>query len=126
MDDDRVAYTSVSGSRCEYLVYDTTDESVRPLNSAAPEIDGHPSLNPQTGEWLTDQYPDFYGEQALYLFNGDSQAYREVARFAADPRYVGEWRCDLHPRSSRQGDRAIVDSTHEGYRAIYAVELADA
>jgi hypothetical protein len=36
-----------------------------------------------------------------------------VADFFMPPEYQGEWRCDLHPRSSRNGKYVAVDAPFE-------------
>jgi hypothetical protein len=128
IDEDRIVYTGNSGVSSIYQIYDCRDRSVTPFSRAAPEIDGHPSC--QSGRanplWVTDQYPDLYAEQALFLFRADDARPVELARFAADPRYQDEWRCDLHPRWSDDGGCVVIDSTHEGHRAIYAVTVTEA
>jgi len=48
----------------------------------------------------------------------------EVARFHQPPNYKGEWRCDLHPRWSRDNRHICIDSTHDGTRQVYMVALA--
>jgi hypothetical protein len=40
--------------------------------------------------------------------------------------YVGEWRCDLHPRSNPDGTLVTVDSAHGGNgRQIYLVDVGE-
>lgn len=123
IDDERIVYTANRGPASSYVLYDCRDQSLTSFSRAAPGIDGHPSCT-QGGEeplWITDQYPDLYGEQALYQFRAGDERCVELARFLADPRYQDEWRCDLHPRWSGDGRSVLVDSTHEGFRAIYSV-----
>jgi hypothetical protein len=122
LDDDRIAYTANSGWRSSYCLFDLRDGRLNPLHPAAPGVDGHPSLHKATGRWITDTYPDLYGEQALHVLEPDGSA-NLIGRFPADPRYRDEWRCDLHPRWSPNGRSVIVDSTHDGERAIHVVEL---
>jgi hypothetical protein len=47
----------------------------------------------------------------------------EIANFDEPPAYRGDWRCDLHPRWSRDSRRICIDSTHDGVRQVYVIEL---
>ena len=47
-----------------------------------------------------------------------------MGRFYADPNINGEFRCDLHPRWSRDGKRLCFDSIHEGSRQVYALDVS--
>jgi hypothetical protein len=41
-------------------------------------------------------------------------------------RYQGEYRCDLHPRSSSDARLVAIDSAHEGQgRQIYLIDVGD-
>ena len=86
-------------------------------------MDGHPSLHRDSGNWVTDTYPDLYSEQTLFVLESEASERRELSRLFADRRYQDEWRCGLHPRWSRDGSNVVIDSTHEGYRALYLVEV---
>ena len=41
------------------------------------------------------------------------------------PNVITDVRCDLHPRWNRKGNAITFDSTHEGFRGIYRVELTE-
>lgn len=124
LDDDRIVYTANSGWRSSYCLFDLRDGSLAALHPEAPGVDGHPSLHPQTGRWITDTYPDLLGEQSLYVLEPDGSS-RIIGRFRANPSYRDEWRSDLHPRWSRDGRSVVIDSTHDGPRAIFIVDLAE-
>jgi len=47
-----------------------------------------------------------------------------LGRFSLPPEYRGEWRCDLHPRLSRDGRQVIIDSPTAGNgRQQYLISL---
>jgi hypothetical protein len=76
---------------------------------------GHQTYLPDThNQWLvTDTYP--YGakkEQIVYLFHVPTGRFVLLGRFPST--YGGEWRCDSHPRVSRDGRLVIIDSPHGG------------
>jgi hypothetical protein len=124
LDEKRIAYSVVPPNRphrCEFLLYDVAHGSIHPMHPATPEGDGHPSYHP-TGRWIIDGYPDLRGRQPLYVLEPTGSR-TEIAMIRADPRYQGEWRCDLHPRWSRDGRTVVVDSSHRGYRTISEVEI---
>ncbi|MES0828243.1 hypothetical protein [Ruegeria sp. SCP11] len=124
LDDDHIVYTAISGWRGSYCLFDLRDGSIKALHPEAPGVDGHPSLHPKTGRWITDTYPDLFGEQVLRALEPDGSS-KIVDRFPANPSYRDEWRCDLHPRWSRDGRSVVIDSTHNGPRALYVVDLTE-
>ena len=85
--------------------------------------DGHCSYSPD-GRWmLTDSYPGADECRNLYLYQlTDGTAY-EIGKFHSDCSYPIPTRCDLHPRWSRDGRKVCFDSTHEGSRQIYEIDL---
>jgi len=122
LDEDRIAYTSNKGIGSSYVVFDCRDGSLSPLAPAMPGVDGHPSLHRESGRWVTDTYPDLYSEQALFVLDDPGADRRALGKLLARREYQDEWRCDLHPRWSRDGTMIVIDSTHDGYRALYLVE----
>ena len=74
---------------------------------------------------LNDSYPagDSRG-QHLYLYDPLRSRRVELGVFASPQQYSGEWRCDLHPRSSRDGRLVTIDSVHGGEgRQIYLLDV---
>ena len=65
-------------------------------------------------DWiLNDTYPQ--GEErlrSLYLYHHYSDRRVDFGPFHAPPPYTGTWRCDLHPRSSPDGSKVVIDSAH--------------
>jgi len=91
------------------------DGSGRPVKVLWNAPNGHQSYVPGTdNEWLvTDTYPR--GEQKLqhiHLIHLPTQRFLPLGRFKST--YTGEWRCDTHPRVSRDGQWIVFDSPHGG------------
>lgn len=84
--------------------------------------DGHPSY--QNGRLLYDSYPNRAGMQILAYADLHAKI-NLLGQFLAKPRWRTEYRCDLHPRWSRDGKSVYFDSTHEGHRALYKLILED-
>ena len=74
---------------------------------------------------LNDTYPLAERIQELYLYDADGDKRMELGHFPAPPEYDGEWRVDLHPRSSRNGHLVCFDSAHGGNgRQMYLVDIS--
>lgn len=91
-------------------------------------VNGHNTFVPNTNnEWiLNDTYPNQNRLQTLYLYHEPSNKKVNLGKFYEPAIYTGEWRCDLHPRNSRDGNFVIFDSTHEGDgRQMYMVRIEE-
>ena len=111
-----------------YLYHDQSDQ----YEIIAPDVmtrDGHCSFGPDRRFVLNDTYPDrdvVPMRRGLYLYRREDNLRINLGTFLIDQRYPsGELRCDLHPRWSRDGRYASFDSTHEGTRQVYVVDLQD-
>lgn len=93
----------------------------------APEVitrDGHCHFSPG-GRWMvTDSYPAGPERmQHLYVMDMNTEAVALIGRFHEPENYEGEYRCDLHPRWNRDGAKLCIDSTHNGTRQVYVLDL---
>ena len=90
---------------------------------------GHNTYVPGTkGEWiLCDTYPRGKERvQTPYLYHVPTGRQIVLGRFPSPAEYRGEWRCDTHPRSSRDGRFVTIDSTHEGLgRQVYLLDVSE-
>ena len=116
--------------------------------------DGHPMTHPLNSDWcVNDTYPDKNGIRTLMLYNFSSNRRIDLGTFkmlmdrpdmsllnkyfnGVDPKILNSispeelsftrsgLHCDLHPRWTADGKRAVFDSIHEGTRQIYAVNVA--
>src|SRR5262249_25015459 len=72
--------------------------------------DGHCTYLPGN-EWiLNDTYPDRDRNQNPYLFHIATGRRVPLGHFLSPNEYTGEWRCDTHPRFSRNGRMVCIDS----------------
>jgi len=86
--------------------------------------DGHCTYLADKRWVLNDTYPDNDRLQHVYLFDTLSNKKIPVADLDSPSEYVGEWRCDTHPRSSPDGKKIIVDSPHGlNGRQQYLIDL---
>jgi hypothetical protein len=104
------------------------DGSGEPKETVWKAPNGHQSYVPGTSnEWLvTDTYPRGANrDQILYLYHVPTGRFVLLGRFTSPSTYKGAWRCDLHPRVSRDGRWVIIDSPHGGNgRQQYIVDIS--
>lgn len=86
--------------------------------------DGHPSFSPD-GRWIvTDTYPDKARIRYLLLYDTENNELYEIGKFFSPWKYNDGKRCDLHPRWSPDGNFISIDSTHEGKRRNYIIDVS--
>jgi len=87
------------------------------------QSDGHCSYSPDKRKILYDSYPDADGFKHLYLYDVKKGRGITLASLYSPPVSNVDIRCDLHPRWNRTGNAISFDSTHEGHRHVYIMEL---
>ncbi len=91
--------------------------------------DCHCSLSPDRKWILYDSYPDRNMFQHLHLLDPITRKKYDIGMFETPRPYWGtppqnEWRCDLHPRFSRNGEAVLIDSPHSWQgRQIHLVDV---
>ncbi len=85
--------------------------------------DGHCSYSPDGARVVTDTYPNRKRLASVYVCSDERNLAQRVARVFSPLRYVGDCRCDLHPRWNRAGDMICIDSVHEGRRGLYVIPV---
>lgn len=109
-----------------YLLADGTGK-LTPVGHDKIETDGHNTYIPGTSNrWiLNDTYPKGKDRlQSLYLYDSLRDRRFDLGRFHEPAEFVGEWRVDLHARTSPDGRRIIVDSTHTGERQMWMLDMS--
>ena len=107
-----------------YVYRDRTDEVV-PIGRGVMTENGHNTYLPRYGDkWIVnDTYPDGDRLQHPYLYHILSDKKFPLGHFHSSAEYSGEWRCDTHPRSSRDGNFVCIDSPHEGGRQMFLIDV---
>ncbi len=95
-----------------------------PFGRGVLPSDGHASFSPD-GEWLLcDTYPQGPARLAqLMVYNIEENRKTVLGEFHHSEAFVGDIRCDLHPRWSADGKIVTFDSVHEGSRQIFYIDL---
>jgi hypothetical protein len=109
-----------------YLFKDKTRE-VTVVGKDKMDRNGHNTYVPGTDyTWvLNDSYPDKQRMQTPYLYHVPTDRRVDLGHFHSPDSYVGEWRCDTHPRSSRDGRLVCIDSPHQGGRQMYLIDISE-
>lgn len=113
----------------ELYELDPSGYTSHPVGAGTMTVNGHNTYLPRRGnEWVVnDTYPQGRARMlTLYLYHIRSDRAVVLGHFGSPAEYVGEYRCDLHPRSSRDGRQVCIDSTHGGHgRQMYPVVVSD-
>jgi hypothetical protein len=92
-----------------YLFEDSGRGTPEVVGEKAMTSDGHCSYLPNTDWILNDTYPQD-GFQHVFLYHVPTERQVFLGHFRAPPQYQGEWRCDTHPRHSRDGKTVVIDA----------------
>lgn len=107
-----------------YLFEDGGDRKIEVVGEQAMTSDGHCTYLPG-GDWiLNDTYPQG-GMQHPFLFHVPTARKVSLGHFRAPAEYVGEWRCDTHPRFSRDGKSVVIDAPAGGAgRQLHLIDIS--
>lgn len=109
-----------------YLFEDAEDGkgAVEPIGERVMTGDGHCSYLPNADWILNDTYPH-EGFQHVYLYHVPTGRQVSLGHFRAPPPYTGEWRCDTHPRHSRDGKLVVIDAPEpDGGRQLRLLDIS--
>jgi len=109
-----------------YLFEDGTDR-VEVVGKDVMNRNGHCTYLPGS-EWvLNDTYVNSERMQGLYIYHVPTNRRVDIGEFYSPHEYHHEWRCDLHPRFSRNGKMITIDSPHEEGkgRQLYLVDVSE-
>jgi len=106
-----------------YLLVDAMSGRQQVVGDGVLTVDGHCTFSPD-GRWiLTDTYPNAQSYRTLILYRvADGQRF-DLGDFYSQPHLDGPFRCDLHPRFNRDGSAVCIDSSHEGGRQVYVLDV---
>lgn len=105
-----------------YVLKDLTHKGEM-INSRFFLKDGHCSYSPDRQHMLYDSYPDAENYRHLYVYDLKNKIGKTLGSYYSLPDIEGDIRCDLHPRWNRTGTHISFDSTHEGRRHVYVMDL---
>ncbi|MEX2306814.1 MAG: hypothetical protein WD738_04445 [Pirellulales bacterium] len=105
-------------------LFEDGSSNIDVVAKTAIKADGHVNYLPG-GEWIVDDtYPDADRNQEVFLYHPSTDRRVSLGKFYSPAPYTGEWRCDTHPRVSRNGQMLVIDSPDkdEG-RQLHLIDL---
>lgn len=115
-----------------YVIFDVEKSTVQKIDNREFVMDGHETWSKNERFMLTDTYPNEENERRLMLYDsrndiiyflGDYYSYPEKDTEAY--KNIPGIRCDLHPKWSFGEKYVYFDSTHEGYRGLYRIDVSE-
>ena len=86
--------------------------------------DGHPQISSDGKYLITDTYSNENGYQKLLLYDLNKKKLYTLGEFKlADYLITNGLKYDLHPRWSLDGSYINIDSSHEGSRQNYVINV---
>ncbi|MCX7113654.1 MAG: hypothetical protein NTX45_26935 [Proteobacteria bacterium] len=104
-----------------YLLHDQTDGCV-PIAAEIMREDGHMTWTKDGRYMLTDTYADEQGYRHLLIYDHQNKRLHELGLFFSPYNSCG-YRCDLHPRFSRDEKHVIIDTAHADMRKVMMLRL---
>lgn len=109
-----------------YVFKDKTHQGYVQADGFWSDNDNHMSFTEDLSLMLTDCYPKGDDRMCvIQLYSPEKNICTDLGYFHSIPEIVTDVRCDLHPRFNRSGNQITFDSTHEGFRGIYKMDLTD-
>jgi len=121
-----LAWTRPHGKPWAFYLFADRTGQFEQVGQGVMTVNGHCTYLPG-GQWiLNDTYPRGpRREQNPYLYHVASGRRVYLGHFHLPPAYKGEWRCDTHPRFSRDGTKVVIDSPHGGSgRQLYLIDVS--
>lgn len=122
------AYTKPENQVSGFYILEDKTARIEKIATDKMPVNGHQTYIPgKNNEWLmSDNYRNKTNpNQTPFLYHIPTDRRIDLGDFPAGNEYVGEWRCDLHPRSSNDGRFACIDSPHGGNgRQLYLLDLS--
>ena len=116
-------YTTHADRGTGYYLYNERTAEAERVGEGVLTEDGHPTFLPDQRRFVTDTYPDKFGDQKVVLYDMYAGTATDLAAFYLPPHFAGETRCDLHPRLDKAQRWLAVDVVHRGRRGVQLMPL---
>lgn len=123
-DDTILAWSRTKEKGDHFYLFNVMTGATQIVGDGVLTRDGHCNYSPDRKWILDDTYPDKERMQTLLLYRVADGKRIDIGRFRLPPQLTGPYRCDLHPRWSRNGAQVCIDSAHEPTRQVYVVDVS--
>ena len=115
-----------------YVFFDVGSGEKYKLENKDFVSDGHCTWNSDGCLMLTDTYPDSENNRSLMIYSETEKDVYLLGKYFSYPdirdkeKYaLAGIRCDLHPKWSFDCSKVYFDSTHEGFRGLYCIDITN-
>lgn len=123
-DENQLLVTEEYDYRVYYNLYDIKTKKKHTIAENKLRKDGHPTIFENKQKIIYDSYPDRLGYQSLNLFDITKNFNKILFKTYMPNQYTGEFKCDLHPRLSRENNKIIsIDLVHNNKRAMGIIKI---
>lgn len=123
-DDTLVVSTDLLGPM-QFVAFTDNRQDFHPFGAGVLPTDGHLTFSPDRRWAAYDTSPGAERLRTLHLYHLATGRDILLGAFPSPLPYVGDIRCDLHPRWRLDGTAVSFDSIHEGSRQIYLADVSD-
>ncbi len=106
-----------------YYLFEDLNNNYQKIGSHDYTSDGHPQYHAFNNAFLTDTYPNRSRLSELSIYSLTDNKKHVIGTFFSPMRFREEYRCDLHPRWNRSGDKLCIDTTFTGKRSLAVINL---
>tara|TARA_Y100000746_G_scaffold219130_1_gene216294 strand:- start:242 stop:1513 length:1272 start_codon:yes stop_codon:yes gene_type:complete len=107
-----------------YLIDLQKSKTITKLNDNLLKEDGHPQVSPNKRYLITDTYANNKKYQKLLLYDFKKNDVHNLGEFKLDDYLSKEGlKYDLHPRWDNTGSLICIDSSHQGSRQTYILNI---
>jgi len=122
-----LAWTRRGSHGNAFYLFEDRSRRVEVVAKEGMPHNGHCTYLPDPDWILNDTYPQGKERlQTVYLYHLPTGSKFVLGRFYSPKEFRGEWRCDTHPRSSRDGRFVVIDSAHVGGgRQLHLIDIGE-
>ncbi len=120
--DNKIILTVHEKESTKYYFVDINTSNTELIGRGILIGDGHPSFDKENNVMITDTYPNRLGYQKLMAYDFNLMKLDVIGKFYSSDKFVGENKCDLHPRLSNSGKYISIDTAFNDSRSMVIIK----